>query len=422
MIAPLTAPARKGSTYAAILGASVICTLLGMSAVVVLRTQMERVAYTTDTVKAQLLARSGVEMGIQWINDRPDSWRQSDSPILLNRKVFDAGTISVVLDDEDGDLNDGDSDPVTVAAEGIHGQSRRVMSVRLEAEQGPMSCLDSALTTGSALYLPPGTRVEGNSHLFSNAAVYAFAATVSCEVQSAGTVTGSTYSGGVKTHQPPRELPGSDAIETWKARATEISISALPWEDGAREIDGRLISPLHNPFTGDTNSEGIYSIDCQGQDVVVRDSRLVGTLILLDPGNGSIIEGANLLEPARGNSPVLIVQGNLTIAGENVMLAEASVGTNFNPPGVPYEGVSDNTTVSLYSSVIRGLVFVDGILILDGTHSRFDGVVLADSVLINGNLQLLLDQDDRYYEDPPEGFRVIERMVPEPGSWASSAP
>ncbi len=422
MIAPLTAPARKGSTYAAILGASVICTLLGMSAVVVLRTQMERVAYTTDTVKAQLLARSGVEMGIQWINARPDTWRQSDSPILLSREVFDAGTLSVVLDDEDGQLDDGDSDPVTVAAEGIHGQSRRVMSVRLEAEQGPMDCLDNALCTEAVLYLPPGTRLGGNSHVFSNSMVYAFAATVSCEVRSAGTVSGSTYSGGMKTHQSPRELPGAEAIATWKARATEIPITALPWEDGAREIDGRLISPLHNPFASETNSEGIYSIDCQGQDVVVRNSRLVGTLILLDTGNGSVVEASNVFEPAMDNSPVLMVRGNLTFAGHNAMLAEASIGTNLNPPGVPYEGVSDNTTVSLYPSMIKGLVFVDGIMVLDGTYNRFDGVVLADSVLVDSSLQLLLDQDDRYYEDPPEGFRVVSRMVPVSGSWSSSAP
>jgi hypothetical protein len=53
-------------------------------------------------------------------------------------------------------------------------------------------------------------------------------------------------------------------------------------------IDRQLLSPTVNPYgSHQTNSQGIYIINCNGKDVVLGRSRIVGTLVFKRPGHSS---------------------------------------------------------------------------------------------------------------------------------------
>src|SRR5262249_31714447 len=54
-----------------------------------------------------------------------------------------------------------------------------------------------------------------------------------------------------------------------------------------RIIYQKALGPGNNPLGGGTNSEGIYKIDCGGQTLLIERSRIVGTLLVINPGAGS---------------------------------------------------------------------------------------------------------------------------------------
>ena len=54
-----------------------------------------------------------------------------------------------------------------------------------------------------------------------------------------------------------------------------------------RFIYREVISPSLNPFGVSTNSEGIYWINCNGNKLIIERSRILGTLLIVNPGVGS---------------------------------------------------------------------------------------------------------------------------------------
>lgn len=180
-------------------------------------------------------------------------------------------------------------------------------------------------------------------------------------------------------------------------------------------IEGVVISPSSNPFPipsgGPTNPDGIYVIDAEGQDLIIRNSRIEGTLIILNQGPGSEIEGSVHWEPAvystdasPQNLPALLTNADILIGLENAALDEATIGANFNPTGTPYGGVSDADMTDTYPSSIKGLIYSTGNITLE-TSPTIEGIVMAEGdVTVNG-ATLTHTYDSVYYEkNPPPGF------------------
>src|SRR5690606_33523913 len=134
-----------------------------------------------------------------------------------------------------------------------------------------------------------------------------------------------------------------------------------------RTIANVLLSPSNNPY-GATNSQGIYVIDLGGSRLAIKRSRIVGTLVLLNPDDDTRI-GANTplhWEPAVAGFPSLIVHGEeLTINPSDDGLVEAHLRANFNPPSTPYEGEADLDQLDTYPSQIKGLIYSDDRLYFD---------------------------------------------------------
>jgi hypothetical protein len=179
-------------------------------------------------------------------------------------------------------------------------------------------------------------------------------------------------------------------------------------------MENILLSPASNPF-GPTSPIGMYVLNCGGQVFRLRNVRVVGTLIVLQPGPGSRIEQSVHIEPAAPVEPSLLIDGSIAIALSDADVAETVAGTSLNPPGTPYEGSADTDTADAYPSRIAGLVYVSGDLAISGRTVCRDTVVVGGEVSVTGVLSI--GRRATYLESPPPGFSSTVGMTMREGSW-----
>lgn len=151
-------------------------------------------------------------------------------------------------------------------------------------------------------------------------------------------------------------------------------------------VSGRL---FYNQVLGPTgaNPNGIYFIDCGGGTLLIERSRILGTLVVLNPGAGSCVANGPIhLAPATPGYPVLLAQGNFAIRATYRTLNEAENSTNFNPSGVPFEfnnpsaSATDTAANDCYPSEIQGLVAVSGNLTCEN-QPRFRGQLIVGGTI-----------------------------------------
>lgn len=199
----------------------------------------------------------------------------------------------------------------------------------------------------------------------------------------------------------------------------KVSVVDVTYNKGDYVLDGRLLSPTINPF-GAANAQGIYVINCNNKDISVGRSRIVGTLVLLDPGGNTTIGRAVSIEPAKYNFPALLANKKITIQLDSGGLSESTLGVNFNPAGTPYPflgGTSNATLTDSYASKITGLVYSCGELKFAGSPT-ISGVVIADQNITVNTATMSLSYVNTYLNDPPPGFDIgTITMKIVPGTW-----
>src|SRR5262245_36372192 len=132
------------------------------------------------------------------------------------------------------------------------------------------------------------------------------------------------------------------------------------------DVTGRLLfRQALGPTVGNPN--GIYTIDCGGGKLTIERSRILGTLVVTNPGAGSNIgNGPILMVPASPAYPSLVVKGDFAIRATSRSLNELESNTNFNPTGMTCDfgnstsSTTDSNLNDSYPSEIRGLVAVSG--------------------------------------------------------------
>lgn len=405
---------RRGSAYVWVLATSMLLAVVGFGAVTVQRIRVRQLNMSLDSEEAGSLATSAVEHALAVINNTPE-WRTRYtsgvpiSPVTLGRGTFQWK----IVDEGDGDLADSPQDSARLYGIGRAGRACRMFSVLLAPNAEPLSCLDGALTVGGALTLSGVTVNPAGQKVACNANVFASTATVNADVEAVGTITGATYNGSNTSGSAPRVLPSGDVFEHYVTNGTAISISSIPLSGLNRQIKQQLLSPACNPFGGVTNPQGIYVINCMGESIQIISARIVGTLVLINPGGLSVIQTAVNWVPAVTNYPCLLVQGNISMKYGNTPFTES---LNLNPPGTPYpypSGASDSAIDDTYPSIIDGLIYVSGNLdsnqCMECKCLVGGGTYLAQSAMI-------LNYDSRYHKDPPPGFRggAVAAM---PSSW-----
>lgn len=200
---------------------------------------------------------------------------------------------------------------------------------------------------------------------------------------------------------------------TTTAGSTEtLQIDAVTLEDPATvyNLNRVLLSPASNPF-GTTNPDGIYVLNMKGNQLSIRNSRIHGTLVLLNPDITSEIgDGTPLLMTAANpDYPTLIIAGGQArIFPSKFDLDEQTLQTNFNPIDAPYPGISSNTTqTDSYPSGVHGLIYSRQFLAIRDLRAT-GTIVGGKDIDIQGSFSL--KWDNRFYLNPPPGFVGSQRF------------
>lgn len=189
-----------------------------------------------------------------------------------------------------------------------------------------------------------------------------------------------------------------------------------------RFIYRQVLSPSINPFGG-TNAQGIYWIDCGGNRLIIERSRILGTLLVINPGANSCVgDGPIHWSPAVAGYPALLVDADnasdadFFLRATNRVLSEKENGVNFNPAGAAHsEFGQDADTSDIYQSVIQGLVAIgDDLAFENAPLIRGQMIVGGDIAGGSGTLEVEFAPDSLLA--PPPGFLAPNSYPPRPGS------
>jgi hypothetical protein len=443
------ARSRRGGIYIAVLGVALIVAVIGMASLQVSRIETRATVTANEIATARLMAQSAVEYALGQLDQAGSSWRTTfthdvevppdDSWIALGDGEFkfvlldrsDEDDNGVIDEDEtDGVLADDSNDLVTIRGIGRSGGATSVTTITYAPAGEGLSCLEAVLHSVGQMNID-GATVDGTGFLSATGDVNGLsAATISLAVETSGTNSGGVFHEPVTTGAPVREIPDSAAVfyyfHYYLANGTWINYSDIPGGVIDRVVlTGRKPEASgNNPYgTGTTNSWGIYVIDCQGNDIVIQNSRIEGTLVLLNAGSGSTIAGRMHWEPAADNFPAMLVQGNLQMDWDWYFeLDEAILDTNFNPTGSPFEEFEefeDSDTNDSYPGVIKGLVYIAGNLNVTNNPSVEGVIVVGGQCAISEDLTLTYR--DIFLNSPPPGFADGSQMRIVPGTWQRAA-
>lgn len=409
------AVSRAGYLYIAVLMTTTIVAVIGLAASSVAHLEMNSVAQSSDVVQSLALARAAVEEALLRLNNDP-SWRTTYTHNVEAPNPAEAvssGTIAFKLLDSDGNLADDVSDSIELVGIGRVGATTSVERVRLYPTGQALTCLEASLCCEAQIKPAFSADVTTNQFVSSNNNVDA--SSTGCSIVGSaqavnsilGTITGTSTTG-----ITPRQMPGSDVFDYYKDNGTWIDYSSLP----SGKIENAVLSPASNPFGMMTNAEGIYVIDCGGQNVEIKNSRIVGTVVLLNPGTNCQVTNSVRWDAVVANFPALLVDGNIALRHGSGNLDENTLSTNFNPVGTGYGGSEDSDTTDTYPSEIRGLVFVNGQLANNSSGGNpVNGVVVCQSMKLWSSCTFTYRST--FLDYPPPGFSSGNPMRISPGSW-----
>lgn len=415
---------RRGtSVYVAVMGVGAIVAMSALTTSTIGRLALRDNQTQSEMTQAEMNARSGIEHALNWMNRTPD-WRRIvvsgvDQPALT---LFSGKTVWRVTD-ADGSLQDDGRDHAVLRAEGRCGLNDRtvvVIEVDIEPAGRGLECLGSAVHAETSVTFQSGSTLEGSGGVTCNGRVEADTATCSLDVQAADSVLGSSYSGETWPTAPSVESPGDHAFDWYVSQGTEIQLSDL--SDVLLSTDKRLQTVELGRFLnelGATNPRGIYWIDCGGISVRLRWSRLHGTLVLLNAGPSTRVVDVLLYQSEAQNYPVLMVQGDLRIDLRNSLTGQVlheGLGQNYNPAGLPYEGVEDSDDNDHYPARLDGIVYATGVIEVSD-DSEVHGCLIGNQVVVNANETLTVEHREYAANYPPPGFSAGQGVRILPGTW-----
>jgi hypothetical protein len=318
------------------------------------------------------------------------------------------------IDTTDGSLSNSASDSLLLRGTGFQGESRYKLQVTMTAKSNALTCLQVAMHAGNDLLFNSATVQSNLVTISSNGSATASSANVWPKVEVVTTATGLTFKSGATPGITPRTMPDATAFDYYDLNGTQITYASLPTQQGAN-IEKIVLSPSNNPYgLKITNANGIYVIDCLGGNLRIRNARIVGTLVIRNPGVFSV-EQAVHWEPAIANYPSLRVGGNAQLEFDSSSLSESAMKVSFNPPGTPYgisEDIDQNDT---YPSIMKGLIYASGNVSMKN-YVTIDGVLVIGTTLTAEN-NLTLTYESTFYDNPPPGFGGAPEMVISPGTW-----
>ncbi len=398
-----------GSIYVHVLASSLLVTIIGLGALVAVRVQMRSARLTRDYGEARACAISAVELGL--LHVRQDSnWRTTwSSGAWLEDKPLGAGHFTLLgIDPQDNLLEDSESDPLVLTGIGTRGIARHKARVMLVPVIEPLEALNTCLHASGLVQVKAGKQittvgapVSTNGQLDNDGTIDGNAEAQS--VDHTGTITGT-----LTVPAPSKRMPDAAVISEYISKATTVPYTGT--------IDKAVLTAGCNPW-GPTDPNGLYVLDTGGNDLIIKNSRIQGTLIVKTGSKTLTLDGAVFCQSYRSDFPVLLVQGDTIIkcSSADMVLSESVNSTNYNPLGAAYEGSTDGDTLDQYPNEIRGLVHVQGTLRLQQT-ARIVGVVICDGAVYAEDTNTII-HDVSLYACPPDGYTYVSGMKISPHSW-----
>lgn len=398
---------RRGSAYVFVLGAATLIATAGILATVL---QRQRLARQTDMTTISTVDRehaSAVEFAQSLIAVDPSglAWRPFRKVEIHAAAMLDDPEAShwIMLTDpvDDELITVNLADPVRVTVDSIVGAARRKTRFDLAFTLEPLPALQHALITseveGAGTLTLTGTQVEATTRPQLDAD-YAASAEVGVspeEFRIAATVMSSVPA-------EPVPAPAEDLFAYYQSIGTVIELSA------AQTFDRVLFSPASNPAGTGLNARGIYVINANDKKLRITNTRVLGTLVILNASPASEIGPDVSISPASSDLPAMLVRGSMRFQLENADLRENDVARNLNPAGAPYLGVTDSDMSDAYPARIRGLVYVSNNVVIHD-HSTFEGVLwVGGTTDVRGNRTLSVRWAP--LTDPIPGFSRVSSM------------
>lgn len=394
--------ARRGSAYLAILGTSLVATTLLSGAIFVQQAKIRADRDAADGAIARQAAESGIELARAYIEKVP-TWRTTTAINVSGIAIGNALIDVAVTDPTDNDVADRPYDPIMITCTARVGRTEQLVTARLNAVPVAIDSLAYAahaadkitnynrLSMGSAT-ASANVKVDNNWVIEGNVITKKFG--------TYGSITGSGI-----VNAGSRTTPSSTIADWYAGFGTQLV--------GVTTLDKRVLTPQLNPF-GLADPEGVYVIRATG-DVTIKNTRILGTLVVICPGYRVIIDNNVLLESANRDFPALIIVGDaeLRYTTQGQVLSESALGVNFNPAGAAYAGNTDSDQLDSYPSEIRGLVHVTGDY-LTQANNTVRGAVLANTLTINSIHTIAYDAS--LFSRPPMGYAAQVNMPVTSGS------
>jgi hypothetical protein len=414
--------------YVFVLATSMLVTVIGLSVLTVTQINNRSIGQSNDTAEAELLAEDAVEYATSLLA-ADSNWRTTySSGSVTAGKALGHGTISFKLVDEtDGNLANNTTDTVRIYGYGRVNNATRIYSLLFTPSTPALTCLQVAIDSVGTL-TSTSSKALGNGTLATNSNMVGSGGS-DFPLEAAGTIDVTGGGKGIRyPNMPARTFPDASTIfSTYTAAAmggTTVNFALLPMGSSptASTITHRLISPNSNPW-GSTNAKGIYIINCAGNSVSIKNSRIAGTLVFLN-ANTVYLETGNLFEPAVNNYPVLLVQGNLQVNLTSAKVTENSPtpSVNFNPDTTPYPlgtggSGSNGSTSDSFSQNFSGLAYASGNLSFTNQPSITGVFVAGGTCTLTNAGSMTLNYDSTYYSNPPPGFTGGGVLTAAGGSW-----
>ncbi len=393
----------KGSVYILVLTTSLVLVIVtvGLSRFLIRARQDARSARQVE--QAQIHAQLGLRHAL-WATHHNSNWRTllPNGEWLTDIAVGQATYTVTGTDPDDGNLADNPADAVILQCSAAVGDITRTLQV--EARSSKMEFLNYQAAAGGNLYLNGSADIEGDVYINGNLQINGSDCYIDGDAMTAGSVSGYTthITGVTTTGAADLDLPaGTTAYDYFAPLATTI-----PYQS---EIFAKVLAPNSNPY-GATNSDGVYLINCSGQRIVIKQSRIVGTLILVNPADTSAVEISVNWQPARTDYPALIVHGGNFEFKIDSDIYEMLINADLSLPGELGYG----TKLSSYDGEIHGLIFTNRSLSLSQNTLLYGQAVALVNLTLNENADI--------YPDPlePEPFIlpfVTPALTPVRGSY-----
>ncbi len=400
---------RTGSVYMMVLASSMIIAVVGMASLLAVRVQRRSAHLAIEMTEASILSESAVQLGLLFVSNNPN-WRGTwSNGTWISNQAFGGGTYSLVgTDPLDADIADSQHDPIILTGIGTKGIARNKTQVTLVPVISPLEALNTCLHTSGLLKVTAGNLITAVGAPVSTNGILDNDEIIDGNADANSAETMKTITGTLTVPAAHKPMPDPNVISDYISRATVVPYTGT--------IEKQVLTPLCNPW-GDANADGVYFIDTLGSDLTIKNVRIHGTLIVRTGTKKLTLDDGICMSNYRSDFPVLVVDGNAEIRfnTSDYALSEVSTGTNYNPPGAPYEGQSDDDMLDEYPNEIRGLIHVKSFLRLADT-ARFCGTIICEgSVECAGKNTII--HDSGLYACPPEGYTFVDGMRISTGSW-----